>query len=82
MEHFCDIILNLDKWFKRCHLKDFLPRALAALMLGGPEQFCNHVQLLYLKLGEDIVKKKFTQCTNGRRRIIQWHTLSLQAQVG
>ena len=26
-EHFCEIILNLDQWFKRCHLKIFLSRA-------------------------------------------------------
>ena len=29
-EQFCENILNLDHWF-RCHLKDFLSRALAAL---------------------------------------------------
>ena len=23
-EHFCEIILNLDQWFRRCHLKTFL----------------------------------------------------------
>ena len=23
-EQFCDIILNLDQWFRRCHLKTFL----------------------------------------------------------
>ena len=31
-EQFCEIILNLDQWFRRCHLKDFLSRALAALV--------------------------------------------------
>ena len=31
-ELFCEIILNLDQWFRRCCLKDFLSRALAALM--------------------------------------------------
>ena len=30
-EQFCEIILNFDEWF-RCRLKDFLSRALAALM--------------------------------------------------
>ena len=30
-EQLCEIILNFDEWF-RCLLKDFLPRALAALM--------------------------------------------------
>ena len=24
-EQFCEIILNLEQWFKRCRLKDFLP---------------------------------------------------------
>ena len=28
-EHFYEIILNLDQWFRRCCLKDFLSRALA-----------------------------------------------------
>ena len=23
-EHFCEIILNLNRWFSRCHLKTFL----------------------------------------------------------
>ena len=33
MEQFFEIILNLDKWFRRrCPLKDFLYRALAALI--------------------------------------------------
>ena len=32
VEQFCEIILNLDQWFRRCHFKDFLPRALAALL--------------------------------------------------
>ena len=30
-EQFCEVILNLDQWSRRrCHLKDFLPGALAA----------------------------------------------------
>ena len=30
-EHFCEIILNLDQWFRRrCRLKYFLSRVLAA----------------------------------------------------
>ena len=40
MEQFCEIILNLGQWFRRrCHLKDFLSRALAALLFGGAETF-------------------------------------------
>ena len=38
-ENICQIILNLDQWFRRCHLKDFLSGALAALMFGGGEPF-------------------------------------------
>ena len=38
-EHFCEIILNLNQWLKRCHLKDFLPRAPTALI--GRNNLCN-----------------------------------------
>ena len=38
-EHFCGIILNLGEWFRRCRLKEFLFRALAALLFGGAEPF-------------------------------------------
>ena len=39
-EQFCEIILNLDHWFrKRYCLKDFLSTSLAALMFDGAEQF-------------------------------------------
>ena len=38
-EQFCEIILNLDQWFRRCHLKDFLSGALAGLPFGGAEPF-------------------------------------------
>ena len=39
-EQFCEVILNLDQWFKsRCCLKDFLSRALAALRFGGATPF-------------------------------------------
>ena len=36
---FCEIILNLDPLIRRCHLKDFLSGALAALLLSGAEPF-------------------------------------------
>ena len=39
-KQFCEIILNLDLWFRRCCLKDFLSGALAALMLSEAEP-CN-----------------------------------------
>ena len=39
-EQFCEIILNLDQWFRRrCHLKDFLSGALTALLFGGAKPF-------------------------------------------
>ena len=39
-EQFCEIIFNLGKRFRRrCHLKDFLSGALAALLFGGAELF-------------------------------------------
>ena len=31
-EPFCEIIMNLDEWFRRCRLKELLSRALAALI--------------------------------------------------
>ena len=48
-EQFCEMILNLDNWF-RCRLKDFLSIALAALMFSGSEPFHNKFTLsLWLK---------------------------------
>ena len=38
-EQFCEIILNLGQWFRRCLLKDFLSGALATLLLSGTEPF-------------------------------------------
>ena len=38
-ERFCEIILNFDRWFRRCCLKDFLSRAMAALLFGELEPF-------------------------------------------
>ena len=37
-EQFCEIILNLGQWFRRCLLKDFLSGALAALCLCNFER--------------------------------------------
>ena len=40
MEQLCEIILNLDQWFRsRCCSKNFLSGALAALLFGGAEPF-------------------------------------------
>ena len=39
-EQFCEIILNLDHWFRRkCCLKDFLSRAQEAVVFSGAEPF-------------------------------------------
>ena len=38
-EQFCEIILNMDQWFRRCCLKNFLSRALAALLFSVVETF-------------------------------------------
>ena len=39
-EQFCEIILNLEQWFRRrCRLKDFLSGALAALLFSGAEPY-------------------------------------------
>ena len=38
-EHFCEIILNVDQWFRRRHLKHFLSRALADLLFGVAKPF-------------------------------------------
>ena len=47
-EQFCEIILNLDQWFRRCHLKDFLSGALAALLIGQERNhLCNFERVHY-----------------------------------
>ena len=38
-EQFPEIISNLVQWFGRCCLKDFLYRALGALLFGGAKPF-------------------------------------------
>ena len=38
-EQFSEIILKLNQWFRRCHLRFFLSRALAAHLFGGVESF-------------------------------------------
>ena len=35
----CEIILNLDQWFRICLLKNFLFLALLAISFGGGEPF-------------------------------------------
>ena len=38
-EEFCEIILNLDLWYRRCCLKDFFSGALVTLVFSGEEPF-------------------------------------------
>ena len=38
-EQFCEIILHLDQWFRRCHLKKFLSGVLVGLVFGGADPF-------------------------------------------
>ena len=38
-EHFCEIILNLDQWFRRCRIKDLLSEDLAVLLFNIEESF-------------------------------------------
>ena len=40
-EQFCEIILNLGQWFRRCRLKDFLSGALVALLFSVANHLCN-----------------------------------------
>ena len=40
-EQFCEIIMNLGQWFRRCCLKDFLSGAVVVLLFGGAEPLCN-----------------------------------------
>ena len=36
-EHSCEVISNLDQWFRICRLKDLLSGALVALLFSGAE---------------------------------------------
>ena len=38
-EQFFEFILNLDLWFRRFHLKDFISGPLEALVFSGAEPF-------------------------------------------
>ena len=66
-KQFCEIILNLDQWFRRCCLKDFLSRALAASMFGGLETFTlfflghygEHSCVIDLNLGQCLRRCRF-----------------------
>ena len=38
-EQFCEIILNLGQWFRRCLFNDFLSGALVTRLYSGAEPF-------------------------------------------
>ena len=38
-EHYYEIILNLDQWFRSCYLMIFLSRALVAFLFSAAKQF-------------------------------------------
>ena len=40
MEYFCDSILNLDQWFRKCHLKVFLINNSDGHLNGRSETIC------------------------------------------
>ena len=83
--HFCEIILNLDQWFRRCRLKYFLSGALAALLFWRSQTFCAILAAgikgeqsceIFLNLDQWLrkrchLKKKFTDAW--RRRITIAH---------
>ena len=60
-EQFCEIILNLGQWYRRCCLKDFLSGALEALLLGGAEPFME----FYIKFGPVVQKMSFKEKVYG-----------------
>ena len=75
-EQFCEIILNLDKWFrKRCRLKDFLSGTLAALLFGEAEPFMQFFKkkapwvtfmLKYMNFGSVVQEMLFKEKVDGR----------------
>ena len=57
-EQFCEIILNLDQWFRRrCYFKDFLSRALVAIMLAEWNNLCNFCRGHYGEHSYEIISK-------------------------
>ena len=51
-EQFCEIILNLDQWFRRCYLKEFLSRA---LVFGGAKPFMQFDRGSYVEHSCEII---------------------------
>ena len=72
-KQFCEIILNLDLWFRRrCCLKDFLSGALAALMFSeaepcnfGSRHYGDHSCEVNFKFGPVFQEMVFNEKVNG-----------------
>ena len=61
-EQVCEIILNLDQWFKRFRFNDILSGALVALLFGAAEPF---VQFLKKSIMGNIHVKLYEIWTSG-----------------
>ena len=70
-KHFCEVISNLDHWFRRCCLKDFLSEALAALVFSGAKPFRGHYGKhsceVIFKFGPVVQEMSFKETVYGRR---------------
>ena len=66
-EQSCEVILNLDQWFRRCLLKDFLSGAPATLLFSGTEAFMQFLKRAswetfmcsYMKFGPVVQEMSF-----------------------
>ena len=88
---FCEIILNLDQWFRRrCHVKYFLSTASSALLFGGVvpfvqfwwRAFCSVEQAHLCNCGKRHYKQHFCEITLNvdqwyRRRCLKYFYLLL-----
>ena len=54
-KHLCEIILNLDQWFRRCYLKYFLSTAQSALLFDAAEPIVQFWYRLYGELAFEII---------------------------
>ena len=81
-EQFCEIILNLDQWFRRrSRLKDFLYRALAPsssvkrnhLCNFGREHYGEHLCEIIFKLDQWFKRCQLRTTDNGHRPITIAH---------
>ena len=60
-EQFCETILTLNQWFKRCHVKIFLSTALVAILLKEPNNLGNFGR----NLRRNSCVKLFLICASG-----------------